>query len=96
MGMREHILMQAKRIVEGSRDEDYGTPERNFGRIANLWTNYTGRVFTETDVAVMMILLKVSRIKESPDREDHWIDIAGYAACGAEVSILPELDGCAD
>jgi len=37
------------------------------------------------DVAVMMSLLKISRIAESPSTGDHWVDLAGYAACGAEV-----------
>lgn len=29
-----------------------------------------------------MILLKVSRLTWTPDKEDTWADIAGYAACG--------------
>lgn len=36
------------------------------------------------DVANMMVLLKVARNKASWHR-DNWVDIAGYAACGAEV-----------
>lgn len=36
------------------------------------------------DVAIMMNLLKTSRLAWSPTKEDHWIDTAGYAACGAE------------
>lgn len=36
------------------------------------------------DVAIMMNLLKTSRLSWSPNREDHWVDTAGYAACGAE------------
>lgn len=34
------------------------------------------------DVAMMMILLKVSRSCVSPGKGDHWVDLAGYAACG--------------
>lgn len=44
------------------------------------------------DVAVMMILLKVSRLTWSPDKEDHWADIAGYAACGYDCVAEEELD----
>jgi len=33
-----------------------------------------------------MNLLKLARIKTSPEHADHWIDIAGYAACGGEVA----------
>ena len=34
------------------------------------------------DVAIMMNLLKVSRLTWSPDKADHWEDGAGYLACG--------------
>jgi hypothetical protein len=36
------------------------------------------------DVAIFMTLLKVSRLSWSPEKRDHWVDIAGYAACGAD------------
>lgn len=34
------------------------------------------------DVAAMMALLKLSRLGWSPGKEDSWVDLAGYAACG--------------
>jgi len=34
------------------------------------------------DVAIMMMQLKHSRLAWSPEKIDHWIDAAGYAACG--------------
>jgi hypothetical protein len=39
-----------------------------------------------TDVAVMMGLLKIARIKTSPAHADNWVDLAGYAACGGELA----------
>ena len=33
----------------------------------------------------MLILMKVSRLVTSPDKLDNYIDIAGYAALGAEL-----------
>ena len=33
----------------------------------------------------MLILLKVARIKSGKKKNDNWIDIAGYAACGGEI-----------
>jgi hypothetical protein len=38
-----------------------------------------------TDVAVMMNLLKVARIKSNPKHPDNWIDACGYMACGGEI-----------
>lgn len=34
------------------------------------------------DVAIMMMQLKHSRLAWSPEKRDHWVDAAGYAACG--------------
>lgn len=46
--------------------------------------DYLVDLISSSDVAIMMMLLKVSRLSWSPDKEDHWLDIAGYAACGAQ------------
>jgi len=91
---REKILQQALEIVTKDRNTDYGNPEDNFATIAAYWTHYLQSVglllnnegdrLTSTNVAAMMILMKVSRLATSPTKEDHWVDIAGYSACGAE------------
>jgi len=86
MTIREEILDQAKAIVSMDRNVDYGTPEENFEKIAILWGTYLGYNIYAKDVAAMMVLLKVARISTSPGIQDHWIDIAGYAACGGEVA----------
>lgn len=39
-------------------------------------------LFDPHDVAIMMVQLKNSRLAWSPDKEDHWVDGAGYMACG--------------
>jgi len=83
--IREDILDAAKMIVSSDRNVDYGTPEDNFKQIAALWSVYKGTLFSPADVAVMMLLLKVARLGTSPAKLDHWVDIAGYAACGGEV-----------
>jgi hypothetical protein len=44
------------------------------------------------DVAILMALMKVARLIESPGHEDSWTDLAGYAACGARCAIA---EGCA-
>lgn len=84
--IRTEILRAAESMVSGQRQQDYGTPENNFARIAALWSAYTGNPYTPADVAAMMILLKVARIKTTPSHRDSWTDIAGYAACGGEVA----------
>lgn len=83
---REKILAEAKKNVCGQREQDYGSPEDSFGMIAELWTAYAGYSFNSYDVAVMMALLKVARLSNSPNHMDSWVDLAGYAACGGEIA----------
>lgn len=84
---REEVLKRAKEAVCTDREGQYGSPEDNFGLIAFLWSLYLEESIRPADVAVMMILLKVARLcKGRKDHFDTWIDIAGYAACGAEIS----------
>jgi len=37
-------------------------------------------------VAMMMALLKIARIRTGTATEDSFVDLAGYAACGAEIA----------
>ena len=83
---RQEILEKAEKCVCGERDLDYGTPENNFSCIAEMWSTYLGCPITAEDVSAMMILLKVARIVGGSKSIDNWVDIAGYAACGGEVS----------
>ncbi len=80
---RESLLMDATDVVCGGRERQYGTPERVFGSVAAMWSAYLCREVGARDVANMMVLLKVARNARGGHR-DNWVDIAGYAACGAE------------
>jgi hypothetical protein len=80
---REKLLDEAKAIVCGDRDQQYGKPENNFKTIAALWESYLGVDITAKDVAMMMILLKIAR-EGKKHKRDNLIDIAGYAACATE------------
>lgn len=83
---KDEVLDTAKAYICGPREETYGSAADNFGRIARLWSVYLSAPVTASDVACMMILLKMSRLNTTPDHMDSWVDIAGYAACGGEVS----------
>ena len=91
---RTECLETAKTIVNGARQENYGSPESNFRNIAEMWTTYFNISkntedwydITPTDVANMMILMKMARLMNKSDHEDSWVDIAGYAANGCELS----------
>ena len=42
--------------------------------------------FTSLDVAMMMTLLKVARIRSGTATDDSFVDAAGYIACGGEIA----------
>jgi hypothetical protein len=67
----------AKDIVE-QRAEHYGDPKPNMERTAALWSAYIGTDISAHDVAVCMMLLKISRAKVSA-HEDNYVDIRGYS-----------------
>lgn len=81
---RKEILEAAEKCVTGQREQDYGSPEDSFRLISQLWSAYTGHAITAKDVAIMMALLKIARMKNG-DKEDNFVDLAGYAACAGEI-----------
>ena len=89
---RKECLDAAAKAVLTDRAREYGHPEDSFALIAALWSRYTGCDISTADVAAMMILLKLARVEGNPRHMDSWVDIAGYAACGAECAAA--MSGC--
>lgn len=83
---RQQLLATAALLIDGSRDEDYGPAEANFRRIAQMWSAIFDHSFTQEDVALAMVLVKIARLSWDQSKPDSWIDIAGYAALGGEIS----------
>ena len=82
---RGDVLDTAKQYVTKDRAADHGDMEDNFQRIAEFWSVHLDQLIDAHDVAVMMTLLKVARIKSNPYHMDNFIDGAGYLACGGEL-----------
>jgi Domain of unknown function (DUF6378) len=97
--IRARVLQTAESLINGDRNAQYGDPNADFARTAAYWTVHVKSVFERQrlrgeeeridphDVAIMMIQLKCSRLAWSPDKEDHWVDIGGYAGCGADCAL---------
>lgn len=87
---RGAILREAEKLITGDRNKNYGNPTENFDTTAALWNAQLGHKlkpgesFTATDVALLMVQLKMARLKTSMSNRDHYLDIAGYIACGWE------------
>ena len=97
---REEALNAARQCVCTDRESMYGNPENNFALIAAFWNDYLEARYPEIeysyvieaeDVAVMMALLKIARIATGKPKVDNWVDLIGYAACGAEIQEKGEL-----
>ena len=82
--VRDELLDRAKDLVNGPRNKIYGDPEENHKRIADMWGVILKREVSLHEVYLMMVALKMSRLIESPDHKDSWIDLIGYAALGGE------------
>lgn len=81
------ILTEAAKAVYGERNQAYGHPQDNHQRTAELWSAYLNGVLplrrgllniTPTDVCILNILQKISRLANGYHR-DSCVDIAGYA-----------------
>jgi len=87
--LRVEALREAARIISSDRNKQYGAPENNFERTAQIWSVILGVPISNEDVAMMMVGLKMARYaSKSGYQPDTWIDIAGYAGCGYEVGAL--------
>lgn len=97
---RPDILNTALSHVTRDRTATHGNPENNFATIASFWTTYLrgcgilspDAQLSTYDIAALMSLMKISRIITSPEHADHWIDLAGYAACGGELATTSRQD----
>lgn len=88
---RVQILTEASGLITGQRQEDYGTPEENFQRMAD-YANIHFKKNLENNIPISprqtaeyMILLKMARTINSPTR-DSYVDIAGYAGIAGELA----------
>ena len=88
VGVPDTVLDEARRLVHGPRGKDYGHPAKDFGRTAGMATALLrdklkeGASLSRQDVAMFMILVKLSRLANRFKR-DSVVDIAGYAETAA-------------
>jgi hypothetical protein len=83
---REDIFDQAHSLTSTDRQASYGSPRKNHERIAKLWSVVLGIEIEPWQVALCMVQVKVSRLIESPDKLDSWIDATAYAGIGGELA----------
>lgn len=85
MSKRKALLKEAMKIVTKDRNDQYGGPEQSFFLISEFWSAYLNMPISSQDVAIMMALLKIARLKTNKTHHDSMVDVAGYMACLAEL-----------
>lgn len=87
------ILRAAADLTEGARNDTHGSKEANFQHTAALWSAYLmpvlNRPLTADEVTNCMVLLKMSRTMIGQKADDHYLDMAGYAAISGQVRENP-------
>ena len=82
---REQTLATAEELISGDRHREYGPALAQHSRISALWSAYLSHDVSPVDVAMMMVLLKSSRVKAGGSAGDSFVDMAGYAALAGEM-----------
>ena len=83
---RAGILDEARKAVTVDRAATHGAPQQTFARIAAVWSARLGVPITPAQVCILLADLKTCRAWGNPGHADNWVDMAGYAACGAELA----------
>lgn len=78
---RELVEHEARRLVQGERDQAYDNPRGNFKRIALMWSAIFGIEVTEEQVAIAMAAVKLARLAYDPKAHDSQVDVIGYIIC---------------
>jgi len=95
--VQRSCFQEADRIINGERQDMYGSPEDSFWIIANYWNTFlqasikkkTGYLLVEDllsplDVVNMMILFKQARKLGQKPCRDNYVDSCGYEGIGAD------------
>ena len=85
---RSVILRTAEEYVTKQRAQDYGDMNTNFAVIGKYWSTHLGIEISSEDVAVMMALLKIARVKANSSTKDSFVEGCGYLALAGELAEL--------
>ncbi len=84
MTSRTELLDECAAILS-ARGSVYGSSQSNHERISELWSAYYGSYISPMQVSLMQLLVKVSRLSETPNHQDSVKDIIGYAVIYQEL-----------
>lgn len=79
------VLTTAAEAVSGAKAEEHGSISATFSVAADLWSSWLNVRIEPHEVAVLMALYKLARMRVKPDNPDNYLDSAAYAAIAAEL-----------
>ena len=86
---RLQALDRIQKCVTTGQSTEYGDAEVNFAETAALLNVALGRKLKESlvsaDVAIIQACCKIARLINNPTHLDSWVDLGGYAVCGAGI-----------
>jgi hypothetical protein len=83
---RDEILATSASLISGERQKTYGTAKDNFTSTGKLWEPVLGVSVSPEQFAICMALVKIDRLRTSPDHEDSWVDAVSYLTLGGEIA----------
>jgi len=88
----ERVLIEAFRLVSGSRAVQHGDYTELHSRIAKLWSAYLGVPVKSSQVAFCMTLVKAARDDCGEYNKDDGEDATAYTALWAALTAKERLD----
>ena len=89
--MNKTEILEHMKEKLADRGKDYGDVTENHARQIDMINPYLTKVLgvpvnlTPSQMATIMLLVKVGRLIENKDHLDSWADLIGYSACGYEM-----------
>lgn len=83
---KKEIIKKALEHITGDREATHGDALEQHTYFAKLLTAFTGHLVTPQGSAIIMCLLKISRMSHGRHNMDDFVDLVGYAAIAGEIA----------
>lgn len=80
------FLKKAEKTLNQDRQAQYGNFHYNLELTSVLWEGYAESPMDAVDVALMMALFKINRIRANKNHTDSFVDAIAYIAAAAEIA----------
>lgn len=88
--MNPHAVLKQAAGLIGDRGQDYGGIEDNFKNIANIANAMLGTSLDAFQVSMILAAVKIARMRQSPYKDDNYLDGINYIAFAHELRPTPK------